>query len=158
MKEFPNEINYLQSYTSWNIKRSGRKARRCPADRIEHASRFRSLLADLGLTHPEAAQLLHVSLRTLHNWLSARHEVPYAAYKLLRLLRCMELPDQSWAGWHFSRGLLVAPFPVPCRSQTSITLKCHIKHRFYRYFVTVAHAEPSQPAINNVARNSRRPP
>ena len=56
-----------------------------PADRAEHARRFRALLADLGLKHPDAAQMLHVSLRTLHNWLSGRHEVPYAAYQLLRL-------------------------------------------------------------------------
>lgn len=76
---------------------------------MEHAKRFRALLADLGLKHPEAAKMLHISLRTLHNWLSGRHEVPYAAYKLLRLLRYMELPGPSWAGWHFSRGQLVTP-------------------------------------------------
>ena len=67
------------------------------------------MLADLGLKHPEAAKLLHVSLRTLQNWLSGRHEVPYAAYKLLRLMRYMELPGESWRGWHFSRGELVTP-------------------------------------------------
>lgn len=67
------------------------------------------MLADLGLTHPEAAQLLHVSLRTLQNWLSARHEVPYAAYKLLRLMCYMELPGDAWRGWHFSAGQLITP-------------------------------------------------
>ncbi|WP_309681897.1 helix-turn-helix domain-containing protein [Polaromonas sp.] len=50
---------------------------------MEQARRFRALLADLGLNHPDAAKILHVSLRTLHNWLSARHQVPHAAYKLL---------------------------------------------------------------------------
>ncbi|MHB1199158.1 MAG: VC1465 family Xer recombination activation factor [Polaromonas sp.] len=83
--------------------------RQCPADRAEHAKRFRALLADLGLKHLDAAKLLHVSLRTLQNWLSGRHEAPYAAYKLLRLLRYMELPGASWDGWHFSRGGLVTP-------------------------------------------------
>jgi hypothetical protein len=63
----------------------------------------------MGLQHPEAAKVLHVSLRTLQNWLSGRHEVPYAAYKLLRLLRYMELPGESWSGWHFSRGQLITP-------------------------------------------------
>lgn len=62
------------TYASWNIKSGSRKVRRCLADRMEHASRFRALLADLGLPHPEAAKILHVSLRTLHNWLSARHD------------------------------------------------------------------------------------
>ena len=90
-------------------KRSRKKVRQCPADRTEHAKRFRALLADLGLKHPEAAQMLHVSLRTLQNWLSGRHEVPYVVVKLLRLLRYLELPGQAWAGWHFSRGQLVTP-------------------------------------------------
>lgn len=76
---------------------------------MEHAKRFRALLADQGLKHPEAAQFLHVSLRTLQNWLSGRHEVPYSVLKLLRLLRYMELPGVAWAGWHFSRGQLVTP-------------------------------------------------
>ena len=76
---------------------------------MEHAKRFRALLSDLGLKHPQAANMLRVSLRTLQNWLSGRHEVPYAAYKLLRLMRYMELPGQAWSGWHFSRGQLVTP-------------------------------------------------
>ncbi len=97
------------TYTSWNIKRSRKKVRQCPADRTEHAKRFRALLADQGLKHPEAAQFLHVSLRTLQNWLSGRHEVPYAVIKLLRLLRYMELPGEAWHGWSFSRGVLVTP-------------------------------------------------
>ena len=76
---------------------------------MEHAKRFRALLAELGLSNLDAAKLLHVSLRTLQNWLSGRHEVPYASIKLLRLLRYMELPGRGWVGWHFSRGLLVTP-------------------------------------------------
>lgn len=76
---------------------------------MEHAKRFRALLADQGLNHPDAAQMLHVSLRTLQNWLSGRHEVPYAVLKLLRLLRYMELPGDAWRGWSFSRGVLVTP-------------------------------------------------
>jgi Phage protein len=76
---------------------------------MEHAKRFRALLADLGLKHPDAAKLLHVSLRTLQNWLTGRHAVPYATLKLLRLMRYMELPGKDWAGWSFSRGQLVTP-------------------------------------------------
>jgi len=76
---------------------------------MEHAKRFSALLADLGLKHLDAAKLLHVSLRTLQNWLSARHEVPYASYKLLRLLRYRELPGDTWRGWSFTRGHLVTP-------------------------------------------------
>ena len=76
---------------------------------MEQAKRFRGMLADLGIKHPEAAKMLHISLRTLQNWLSGRHQVPYSVYKLLRMMRYMELPGQSWRGWHFSRGQLVTP-------------------------------------------------
>ena len=76
---------------------------------MEYARRFRALLADLGLTYPQAAQLLHVSLRTLHNWAAGTHAVPYAVTKLLRMLRFLELPGKAWAGWHFTRGCLVTP-------------------------------------------------
>jgi Phage protein len=76
---------------------------------MESARRFRALLSELGLSYPDAAQLLHVSLRTLHNWSAGTHAVPYAVTKLLRLLRYMELPGKSWQGWHFTRGCLVTP-------------------------------------------------
>ncbi len=81
----------------------------CLADRTESARRFRALLSELGLSYPDATQLLHVSLRTLHNWGAGTHAVPYAVTKLLRLLRYMELPGKDWQGWHFTRGYLVTP-------------------------------------------------
>ena len=49
---------------------------------MERAKRFRALLAKLRLNHPDAAKVLHVSLRTLPNWLSGRPQVPYNVYKL----------------------------------------------------------------------------
>ncbi|MDE2416258.1 MAG: hypothetical protein KGN32_00485 [Burkholderiales bacterium] len=76
---------------------------------MESARRFRALLSDLGLSYLDAAKMLHVSLRTLHNWAAGTHAVPYAVTKLLRLLRYMELPGKDWAGWHFTRGCLVSP-------------------------------------------------
>ena len=76
---------------------------------MELAKRFRGMLADLGLKPSQAAKLLHVSLRTVHNWNSGTHQIPVMAYKLLRLLRYMELPGKSWEGWHFSRGMLITP-------------------------------------------------
>ncbi|GKS91582.1 hypothetical protein [Acidovorax sp. SUPP2539] len=61
---------------------------------------------NLGLDLPGCAQLLHVTERTLHNWQSGKHDIPFAAYKLLRLLNRMELPGESWAGWCFHGGKL----------------------------------------------------
>lgn len=55
------------------------------------------------------AQFLHVSTRTVHNWESGKHDIPYAAYKLLRLLNRMELPGQSWQGWCFYGNKLISP-------------------------------------------------
>lgn len=71
--------------------------------------RFRAMYRNLGLSRPEVAKLLHVSGRTLHNWETGHHEIPYSAYKLLRLLTHQELPGTAWAGWHISAGLLWSP-------------------------------------------------
>ena len=76
---------------------------------MELAKRFRGMLADLGLKPAHAAKMLHVSLRTVHNWNSGKHQIPVMAYKLLRLMRYMELPGQAWSGWSFSRGQLITP-------------------------------------------------
>ena len=76
---------------------------------MELAKRFRGMLADLSLKPADAAKMLHVSLRTVHNWISGKHQIPVMAYKLLRLLRYRELPGKSWAGWCFSRGELITP-------------------------------------------------
>lgn len=76
---------------------------------MELAKRFRGMLADLGLKPAQAAKMLHVSLRTVHNWNKGTHQIPVMAYKLLRMMRYLELPGQSWQGWHFSRGMLITP-------------------------------------------------
>lgn len=64
---------------------------------------------NLGLDLEGCAKLLHVTERTLHNWQSGKHDIPYAAYRLLRLLNRMELPGDSWAGWCFHGGKLWTP-------------------------------------------------
>jgi hypothetical protein len=63
----------------------------------------------LGLDLPGCAQLLHVSERTLHNWACGKHDIPYATYRLLRLLNRMELPGQTWQGWSFHGHKLISP-------------------------------------------------
>jgi len=35
--------------------------------------------------------------------------VPYAAYKLVRILRLFELPGDGWSGWHMHSGRLWSP-------------------------------------------------
>lgn len=64
---------------------------------------------NLNMDRTGAAKFLQVSERTLHNWESGRHEVPFAVVKLLRLMNRMDLPGPSWAGWFFVGGKLVSP-------------------------------------------------
>lgn len=64
---------------------------------------------NLGMDLAACAKFLHVTERTLRNWESGKHDIPYAAYRLLRLTNRMELPGDSWAGWGFYGGKLVSP-------------------------------------------------
>lgn len=73
------------------------------------ASRFKVLLADAGLSIDEAGKLLHVTPRTVRYWISGKVGIPYAAYKLVRVLRWFELPGKEWAGWHMHSGKLWSP-------------------------------------------------
>jgi transcriptional regulator with XRE-family HTH domain len=62
-----------------------------------------------GLSKKEAAEMLRVTYRTLHNWESGRIQVPYAAFKLLRILTGYELPSDAWRGWMFLGDALWSP-------------------------------------------------
>lgn len=77
--------------------------------RQEQGYRLRVMYRSLGWSRAQCAKFLHVSERTLHNWECGRHEVPYAAYKLLRIHCGMELPGSVWRGWSLSRGKLWTP-------------------------------------------------
>lgn len=72
-------------------------------------SRFKILLADAGLTPESAGKLLHVTPRTIRYWISGKVRVPYAAYKLVRIMRLFELPCKGWDGWHMHSGKLWSP-------------------------------------------------
>lgn len=80
-----------------------------PDTRSQLALRFSGMYKSLGLDLPGCAKLLHVTDRTLHNWMSGKHDIPYSAYRLLRLLNRMELPGESWQGWCFHGGKLWSP-------------------------------------------------
>jgi hypothetical protein len=63
----------------------------------------------LGWSRAACAKFLHVCERTLHNWESGRHDIPYAAFRLLRIECGYELPGAAWAGWRLSGGKLYTP-------------------------------------------------
>ena len=77
--------------------------------RIQLGLRLRIMYRNLGLSRADCAKFLHVTERTLHNWESGRHDIPFAAYKLLRFISGHELPGASWAGWSISGGKLWTP-------------------------------------------------
>jgi hypothetical protein len=91
------------------VKHRGKLRRHDPETRAQLAFRFRAMYRSLGLDLEGCAKLLHVTERTLHNWQSGKHDIPYSAYRLLRLLNRMELPGASWSGWCFHGGKLWSP-------------------------------------------------
>ncbi|WP_180126975.1 VC1465 family Xer recombination activation factor [Rhodoferax sp. BLA1] len=71
--------------------------------------RFKILLADAGLTPEQAGKELHVTPRTIRYWISGKVLVPYAAFRLIRILRMYELPQPGWDGWRMHSGRLWSP-------------------------------------------------
>lgn len=61
------------------------------------------------LQQKDVAALLHVTLTTVKNWESGKTEIPYSAFKLLRILGRHELPGERWDGWVISQGALWSP-------------------------------------------------
>lgn len=61
------------------------------------------------LTINQAAELLHVTPRTISSWESGHSRVPYSAFKLLRLLVNGELLSEAWKGWRVRGDTLYTP-------------------------------------------------
>lgn len=92
-----------------------RLARKIKENNHVMAERFRRDRLACWLTPEQAAKILHVTPRTLHNWEAGATRIPYSAYKLMRILRGCELPvlagprELSWHGWYFQSGKLISP-------------------------------------------------
>lgn len=61
------------------------------------------------LSQKDVSAMLHVNLRTVINWESGRTTIPYAAFKLMRVLSRYELPGKTWEGWSVRDGALYNP-------------------------------------------------
>jgi transcriptional regulator with XRE-family HTH domain len=57
----------------------------------------------------EAACALHVTPRTVQLWEKGRSVIPYAAYKLLRIISGYDLPGKGWEDWCLHSGALWSP-------------------------------------------------
>jgi DNA-binding XRE family transcriptional regulator len=64
---------------------------------------------NLSLPRSAVAKMLHVSLRTLHNWESGKVRIPYAAYKLIRLFNSYEIFHPIWKDWRICGSRLITP-------------------------------------------------
>ncbi|MDO5087269.1 MAG: VC1465 family Xer recombination activation factor [Comamonadaceae bacterium] len=73
----------------------------------------------MGWSRADCAQFLHVCERTLHNWERGKHDVPYAAFRLLRITCGMALPGQAWRGWSLRGGKLWTPEGIGIDPQTA---------------------------------------
>ena len=63
-----------------------------------------------GLTQPQAAAYLGVSLRTIKNWEGGSNRIPYPAFKLIRMRAKAIVHVEGWEGWRYARdGALVTP-------------------------------------------------
>ena len=63
----------------------------------------------LSLSRPATVKLLHVTLRTLHNWETGKVRIPYSAYKLIRLFNSYEIFHPIWKDWRISGSRLITP-------------------------------------------------
>lgn len=89
--------------------RSGKHGKR-PRICVVAPERFREARLTCFLSVDAAAKLLRVTTRTLHNWETGKARIPYAAFKLMRIMRGGELPGEAWTGWHFGwNEVLISP-------------------------------------------------
>jgi transcriptional regulator with XRE-family HTH domain len=72
------------------------------------ATRFRQLRRAHRLSLQACAELLGVTGRTVSRWESGRVRVPYAPYRLLRLLLGAALPGRGWEGFRVAGDRLVS--------------------------------------------------
>jgi transcriptional regulator with XRE-family HTH domain len=78
--------------------------------------KFRQVRQQVGLTQKDAACLLHVTTRTVALWESGKSGIPYAAFKLLKILVGFELPGEAWKGWTIRGDTLWSPEGRPYRA------------------------------------------
>lgn len=53
--------------------------------------------------------MLAVTVKTLSNWETGRSRIPYAAFKLLKVLTGYELPGDAWERWSLRGDTLFSP-------------------------------------------------
>ncbi|MCX7563677.1 VC1465 family Xer recombination activation factor [Xanthomonadaceae bacterium XH05] len=103
-------IIYIMHKSTKTTKRPDKSAKSRKINKIT-GDRFRIARQACWLTLPQAAKVLQVTERTLHNWEAGTCRVPYAAYKLIRLMAGGHLKHlcPTWDGWTLRPGKLISP-------------------------------------------------
>lgn len=83
------------------------------------AERFRDMRQTCLLTVAATAKVLRVTERTIHHWESGQTRIPFAAYKLVRILWGYALPGNGWDGWQLIGENLYSPEGHAFRSTDS---------------------------------------
>lgn len=98
------------------------------------ASRFKDTRLSCSLSVREAGKLFRVSERTIRNWEAGRVGIPYAAFKLMRILRGYELPGKAWKGYRLQGSTLWSPEGLPFHSHDATwwSLTVRMAHEFVR--------------------------
>ncbi len=84
----------------------------CPHDpdsRTQLGQRLHYARLKLGWSIEAAGKYFQVTDRTWHNWENGLHRIPFAVYKLARVLARLELPGEAWAGWRLEGSALITP-------------------------------------------------
>lgn len=62
-----------------------------------------------GLTVKLAAETIDIDERTIRNWENGKSKIPYAAFRLIRLMAGYSIIGKGWENWSFWRGKLCSP-------------------------------------------------
>lgn len=120
-------------------------------NRAVTGSRFREARQVCSLSIPEAAKLLRVSARTVQYWEAGTVRVPYAAFKLMRILRGYELPGTAWRGYRLVGDTLWSPEGLAFKAADHRwwSLTCRMAAEF-RSIMAARWAEAEGPAYGLV--------
>ncbi len=62
-----------------------------------------------GLTPGQAADMLQVTKRTIQNWENETSQIPYSAFRLMRVYAGHAIVHPVWDGWTIWQGVLYSP-------------------------------------------------
>jgi DNA-binding XRE family transcriptional regulator len=114
--------------------------------------RFRQARAVAKLTREEAADYLGVTPHTVRNWEAGKTAIPYAPYRLLRLLAGYEFPHPSWQDFTLRGDTLWSPEQKPFKASDFVwwSLTCNMARHWREDYArrqqerTLLQAQPQQ--------------